>query len=52
VLDSPLNAALGGRLDSATLRAALNADALGDVGKMAARRILTARELAGSEARS
>ena len=52
VLDSPLNAALGGRLDSATLRAALNAEALGDVGEMAARRILTARELAGSEARS
>jgi hypothetical protein len=49
VLDSPLNTALGGRLDSTTLRAALAGGTLGPVGALVARRILTARELAGSE---
>jgi hypothetical protein len=47
VLASPLNAALAGRIDSATLRAALAARSLGQVGAMVARRILTAREIAG-----
>lgn len=47
VLDSPLNAALRGRLDSETLRAALAGGTLGPVGALVARRILTARELAG-----
>jgi hypothetical protein len=46
VLGSPLNAALGGRIDSPTLRAALAAKSLGQVGAMVARRILTARDLA------
>lgn len=45
VLASPLNAALGGRIDSPTLRAALAAGTLGQVGALVARRILTAREL-------
>jgi hypothetical protein len=47
VLASPLNASLSGRIDSAALRAALAAGSLGQVGAMVARRILTAREIAG-----
>ena len=49
-LAAPLNAALGGRIDSPTLRAALAANQLGAIGAMVARRILTARELVDAPA--
>lgn len=49
VLNSPLNAALRRQYDSETLRAALAGGTLGPVGELVAKRILTARHLAGRD---